>query len=78
MGGYQGVPPHCPLFSCWLVRIRRGFGNFEAAARFCLADDEQRDYFRTRPKPKEKVSLAHQRRIFRQRFTALQEAWIAA
>ena len=35
----------------------RGFGNFEAAARFCRAYDEQRNYFRARSKPKEKVSL---------------------
>jgi putative transposase len=31
----------------------RGFGNFEAAARFCRAYDEQRNYFRFRSKLKE-------------------------
>jgi putative transposase len=56
----------------------RGFGNFEAAARFCRAYDEQRNYFRFRSKLKEKVSLAEQRRLFRQRFAALREALIAA
>ena len=56
----------------------RGFGNFEAAARFCRAYDEQRNYFRTRTKPKEPVSLAAQRRLFWQRFAALQEALSAA
>jgi hypothetical protein len=56
----------------------RGFGNFDAAAGFCRAYDEQRNYFRFRTKPKEKVSLAEQRRLFRQRFAALQEALIAA
>jgi putative transposase len=44
----------------------RGFGNFAAAARFCTAYDEQRNYLRTRSKPKETVSLAEQRRLFRQ------------
>ena len=55
-----------------------GFGNFAAAARFCRAYDEQRNYFRARSKAKEKVSLAEARRLFRQRFAALQEALIAA
>jgi putative transposase len=50
----------------------RGFGNFEAAARFCRAFDEQRYYFRYRTKPKEVMPLAEQRRVFRQRFDALQ------
>src|SRR5688572_23458012 len=31
----------------------RGFGNFEAAARFCTAHDELRDYFRARQGPGE-------------------------
>jgi hypothetical protein len=49
----------------------RGFGNFQSAARFCLGFDEQRDYFRCRTKPKQGVSLSEQRRLFRQRFSAL-------
>lgn len=56
----------------------RGFGNFDAAARFCRAYDEQRNYFRTRTKPNEVVRLAEQRRLFRQRFAALMERLIAA
>jgi putative transposase len=56
----------------------RGFGSFDAAARFCHAYEEQRHYFRVRTKPKEKVSLAEHRRIFRQRFAALQNLLIAA
>jgi transposase-like protein len=56
----------------------RGFGTFDAAARFCHAYDEQRNYFRFRSKANEKVSLAEQRRLFRQRFAALPEAMIAA
>ena len=50
----------------------RGFGNFDSARRFCRAFDEQRDYFRYRTRPKEKVPLYEQRRLFRQRFGALQ------
>lgn len=56
----------------------RGFGNFGAAARFCQAYDEQRDYFRARRKAKKRVSLAEQRQLFRQRFAALQDWCIAA
>jgi transposase-like protein len=56
----------------------RGLGNFAGAARFCRACDEQRSYFRARTKPKETVSMAEQRRVFRQRFAALQESLIAA
>jgi len=48
----------------------RGFGSFQPAAQFCLAFDEQRQYFRYRNKPEEKVPLAEQRRIFRHRFSA--------
>ncbi len=50
----------------------RGFGCFESASRFSRAYDEQRDYFRYRTRPKEKVTLPEQRRMFRQRFGALQ------
>jgi putative transposase len=56
----------------------RGFGSTDAAGRFCSGYDEQRSYFRVHSKPKEQVSLAEQRRIFRQRFAALQNALIAA
>jgi putative transposase len=50
----------------------RGFGNFDSASKLCRAFDEQRDYFRYRTKPKEKVTLPEQRQMFRQRFGALQ------
>jgi transposase-like protein len=56
----------------------RGFGSFEAATRFCSAFDEQRNYFRHHTKPKEKVSLPEQRRIFRQRFGILRYLLTAA
>jgi putative transposase len=55
----------------------RGFGSFESASRFCSAYDEQRQYFRYRTQPKEKVPLAEQRRMFRQRFGALHH-WLMA
>lgn len=50
----------------------RGFGSVASASRFCSAFDEQRDYFRYRTKPKETIPLAEQRRMFWQRFGALQ------
>jgi putative transposase len=56
----------------------RGFGNFGSASRFCAAFDEQRAYFRYRSSPKEKVPLSEQRRMFRQRFDALQYMLMAA
>jgi len=49
----------------------RGFGSFRSSSRFCQAYDEQRDYFRYRSRPKQKVSLPEQRQMFRQRFCAL-------
>jgi transposase-like protein len=53
-----------------------GFGNFNAAARFCRAYDAQGNYLRFRSRPAEKVRLAAQRRLFRQRLAARQEALI--
>jgi transposase-like protein len=52
----------------------RGFGNVGSASRSCSAFDEQRDYFRYRTRPKEKMPLSEQRLMFRQRFGALQHA----
>ena len=49
----------------------RGFGSFAAAARFCTAHDEVRDYFRPRRTLGEAVSLAERRRLFRDRWSAL-------
>jgi len=56
----------------------RGFGSSDAAGRFCSAYDEQRNYFRMRTKPKEKVPPTAQRRIFQQRFAALKNLFTAA
>jgi putative transposase len=56
----------------------RGFGNFDSASRFCRAFDEQRGYFWYQTKAKEIVPLSEQRRVFRQRFGALQYLTVAA
>jgi len=42
----------------------RGFGSFDAAARFCAAHDELRDHLRPPSRFNEAVSLADQRRLF--------------
>jgi transposase-like protein len=49
----------------------RGFGTFYAAARFCTAHDEVRDYFRQRTRRHEVVPLGLQRERFRVRSAAL-------
>jgi len=46
----------------------RGFGSFNSAARFCTAHDELRDHLRPRTHVNEAVSLAEQRRLFRERW----------
>jgi len=46
----------------------RGFGSFDAAARFCTAHDELRDHLRPRSRFNERVSLAEQRRLFQERW----------
>jgi len=46
----------------------RGFGSFDAAARFCTAHDELRDHLRPRTRFNEAVSLADQRRLFQERW----------
>ena len=49
----------------------RGFGTFEAAARFCCAFDELRNYLCPRRAMGEPISLSEQRRAFLQRLVAL-------
>jgi transposase-like protein len=49
----------------------RGFGSFDAAARFCTAHDELRDHFRNRRQLNELVPLSEQRRLFLERWRAL-------
>jgi len=46
----------------------RGFGSFDAAARFCTAHDDLRDHLRYRQHLNETVSLADQRRLFQDRW----------
>lgn len=55
-----------------------GFGNFEAAARFCSAFDELRHSFRFRHTMEKSVSLPEQRQAFLQRLTSLQTVIQAA
>ena len=56
----------------------RGFGSFASAARFCADFEEQRQYFRPRTRPDERVSLAEQRRQFRDRWAAVLTEMAAA
>lgn len=57
----------------------RGFGNFEAASRFCRAFDEQRQYFRLRPGMCQPLPpLSEQRREQCARFQALMSELMAA
>jgi transposase-like protein len=52
-------------------RPMRGFGSFDSAARFCLAHDEVRDYFRHRTRMNEVVPLRLQRAQFQVRLAEL-------
>ena len=57
----------------------RGFGNFDAAARFCRAFDEQRQYFRLRTTMRQRVPpLAEQRRAYCVRQAELMRTLMAA
>jgi len=49
----------------------RGFGRFTAAARFCSAFEEQRQYFRAQARSGEPVSLAERRRRSRERWVTV-------
>jgi putative transposase len=49
----------------------RGFGNVEAASRFCRAFDEVRQFFRFRTTMNQSVPLAGQRTMFCQRLDHL-------
>jgi putative transposase len=56
----------------------RGFGSVGSASRFCRAFDEVRQFFRCRTTMKQKVSLVHQRDLFRQRLEALKALELVA
>jgi hypothetical protein len=54
------------------------FGTVEAAARFCCAFDELRNYLCPRSRMGEVVSLLEQRQMFLQRLAILQTLMQAA
>ncbi len=54
------------------------FKRFAAAARFCQAHDEVRNFFRCRPLGSKPASLAWQRRIRHHQVAVLQEMMLAA
>ncbi len=56
----------------------QGFGSVEAAARFCRAFEEVRHWFRPRQRMKQAISLADKRRLFVERFEALNGMMLAA
>jgi transposase-like protein len=57
----------------------RGFGNVDAATRFCRGFDEQRQYFRMRTTMRQRIPrLAEQRRAYCARFQALMGELAAA
>ena len=56
----------------------RGSGSVASAARCCPAFAEQRQYFRTRTKRGERISLAEQRRLFQNRWARMLTALAAA
>ena len=56
----------------------QGFGNVEAAARFCHAFEEVRYWFRPRQRMTQAVSLADKRCLFVERFATLQAMMLAA
>ncbi len=49
----------------------RGFGTVTAAGRFCRAYEEQRQYFRARTTPHERLPLVDRRRLFQDRWAAV-------
>ena len=58
--------------------LMQGFGNVEAAARFCYVLEEVRYWFRPRQRMKQAVSLAVKRRLFVEQFAVLQTIMLAA
>ena len=56
----------------------RGFGSFAAAARFCPAFEEQRQYFRAQARSGEPGSLAERRHRFQERWVTIMAEMAAA
>ncbi len=52
--------------------------RWSCSARFCPAYEEQRQYFRARRRMGERVALAEQRRLFRERWATLLREVMAA
>jgi len=48
-----------------------GFGSFASASRFCTAHDGLREHLRCHQHLNDTVSLAEQRRLFRERWSAM-------
>lgn len=55
----------------------RGFGSVAAAARFCSAFEEQRQFFRAQVQSGERLSLAERRRRFQERWAVVMAEWAA-
>jgi hypothetical protein len=55
-----------------------GFGNFKSAKRFCQTFDEVRNFFRSRTRMGEFVSLSERRQLFVNRIQQLQSIFQAA
>jgi hypothetical protein len=56
----------------------RGFRSFTSASRFCQAFDEVRQVFRVRTTMEQKISLAEQHLMFRQRLDVLKAMFAMA
>jgi transposase-like protein len=56
----------------------RGFGALASAARFCLACEEQRQYFRAVIRSGQGVSLEDRRRVFQERGATVMDEVAAA
>jgi len=56
----------------------RGFGSFTAAARFCSAFEELRQYFRVQARSGQVVSLGDRRRVFHERWATVMAELAAA
>ena len=72
------VPPTEPQQNQQRYYPMRGFGSFASAARCCPAFEEQRQYFRTRTKTGERISLAEQRRLYQNRWARIMLTALAA
>jgi putative transposase len=56
----------------------QGFGKVESATQFCQAFEEVRQWFRSRQRMQQAVSLADKRHLFVERFAELQAMMLVA